>query len=122
MKNNYNFSNVTINTKENINGDIHINNYFDNISKKEFSRQEQELIDLIYQHTSSVSEREELLTLLKTYRDSSEAEKETIKPVFIKRLKDLVEKTGIATSAKIFSEYFGNKISDLKDIVGASVQ
>ena len=42
MKNNYTFSNVTINTKENINGDIHVNNYFDNNSKKEFSRQEQE--------------------------------------------------------------------------------
>lgn len=121
MKNNYNFSNVTINTKENINGDVYINNYFDNISKKEFSRQEQELVDLIYQHTSSDCERDELLNMLKAYRSSSEAEKETVKSKFNKKLIELAEKTGIATFAKFASEYLGNiEISNLKDFVEVS--
>jgi t-SNARE complex subunit (syntaxin) len=104
MKNIYNFSNVTINTKENINGDVHITNYLDNTSKKEFSRQEQELVDLIYQHTSSDSERDELLKMLNTYRSSSQSEKEITQSTISKRFKEFAEKVSLPIVTDLITE------------------
>jgi hypothetical protein len=122
MESKYNFFNAVFNANNITVGDNNQNLFFSENSDENFSPIERELVSLIFENTDTDEERKELLSMLKTYRDSSEAEKETIKPEFIKKLKDLAEKTCIATFAKIASEYFGNKISDLKNFVETSVQ
>lgn len=118
MGNKYNFSNATFIGNNIAIGDNNQNSYF----SENYSPIEKELVSLIFQNTANDEEQKELLSMLKSFRDSSEAEKETVKPKFIKKLKDLAEKTGIATIAKVASEYFGNNFSNLKDFVEATVQ
>lgn len=123
MGNKYNFSNATFIGNNIAVGDNNQNSFFSENSSESYSSIEKQLVGLIFQNTANDEERKELLSMLKSYRDSPEAEKETVKPKFIKKLKDLAEKTGIATIAKIASEYLGNiRVSDLKDFVEVSVQ
>lgn len=122
MESKYNFSNAVFNANNITVGDNNQNLFFSENSNENYSPIEKELVSLIFQNTANDEERKELLSMLKSFRDSSEAEKETVKPKFIKKLKDLAEKTGIATIAKVASEYFGNNFSDLKDFVEATVQ
>lgn len=119
MGSKYNFSNATFIGNNIAVGDNNQNSFF----SENYSPIEKELVSLIFQNTGNDEERKELLSMLKSYRDSSESEKETFKLKFNKKLKDLAEKTGIATIAKNASEYLGNiKFSDLKDFVEVSVQ
>ncbi|MCP9762174.1 hypothetical protein [Lacihabitans soyangensis] len=122
MESKYSFPNAVFNANNIAIGDNNQNLFFDENSNENYTPIEKELVSLIFQNTANDKEREELLSMLKNYRDSSEDEKDKVKPIFFKKFKDLSEKTSIATIAKIASEYFGNNFSDLKDYVEASVK
>lgn len=107
MKSKYDLSNATFNGGNIAIGDNHQNLFFSENSNENFSPIERELVSLIFENTDNDEERKELLSMLKTYRGSSENEKKTAKPIFGKKLTELGEKTGIALIAKLASEYLG---------------